>query len=80
VSRAWDDTQETEVTVSTNNVEPLEHRPSDEDLPLEELARRKGVQPVQSLRDMVRPAVFESDEELEAFLAHVSASRHADLA
>jgi hypothetical protein len=67
------------VTVSTDNAEPLERRPS-EDMPLEELARRKGVKPVESLHDMVRLAVFESDEELEAFLAHVSVSRHADLA
>jgi hypothetical protein len=44
------------------------------------LARRKGVRPVQSIHDMAQPAAFESDEELEAFLAHVSSSRHADIA
>jgi hypothetical protein len=45
-----------------------------------DLARRQGVQPVQSLDDMARPDLFDSDEDLEAFLAHVAASRHADLA
>jgi hypothetical protein len=29
---------------------------------------------------MTWPGLYESDEELEAFLAHVLASRHADLA
>jgi hypothetical protein len=44
------------------------------------LARRKGVRPVESVEDMAEDGVFESDEELEEFLAHVYASRHADLA
>jgi hypothetical protein len=45
-----------------------------------ELARGQGVGPVQSLDDMARPELFESDEELDEFLAHVAASRHADTA
>jgi hypothetical protein len=40
----------------------------------------KGVQPVESVRDMAQDGVFGSDEELEQFLAHVYAARHADLA
>ena len=32
------------------------------------------------MHDMARPDMFGSDEELEEFLAHVTASRHADLA
>ena len=42
--------------------------------------KRKGVRPVESVRDMAQDGVFESDEELEQFLAHVYAARHADLA
>jgi hypothetical protein len=38
--------------------------------------RRKRIQPVESVDDMAQPGVFESDEELEAFLAHVHATRH----
>jgi len=77
----WDDEEPgTEVAVTANNAEHLGHQLAEEDLSLDELARRKGVRPVRSVRDMARPGVFESDEELEAFLAHVSASRHADIA
>ena len=47
---------------------------------VEELARRQGVHPVESVEDMARPGIFESDEELEEFLAHVYAARRADLA
>lgn len=45
-----------------------------------ELARRKGVGPVLSVHDMARPNLFGSVDELDAFLAHVAASRRADLA
>jgi hypothetical protein len=44
-----------------------------------EQARRKGVRPVTSVDDMARFDVFDSDEELDAFLAHVHAERHANL-
>lgn len=47
---------------------------------LDELARRKGVKPVASVEEMAQEGIFESDEELEEFLAHVHAARHADLA
>jgi hypothetical protein len=46
---------------------------------LVEQARRKGVRPVTSVDDMARFDVFDSDEELDAFLAHVHAERHANL-
>jgi len=49
-------------------------------IPLDELARRKGVRPVESVDDMAQDGVFESDEELEEFLAHVYTARRADLA
>lgn len=46
---------------------------------IEELARRKGVRPVESLDAMARD-VFASDDELEEFLALVHADRQAGLA
>ena len=72
---------EAEVIVTTNDDAEHPHEPLDEDeLSLDELARRQGVRPVHNVHDMARPHVFESDEELEEFLAHVAACRHADLA
>ncbi|MGO9161274.1 MAG: hypothetical protein ACLP7J_11245 [Streptosporangiaceae bacterium] len=47
---------------------------------MEELASRQGVRPVESVDDMARPALFDSDEEWEAFLADLYASRRSGLA
>jgi hypothetical protein len=49
---------------------------------LDELARAKGLKPVESLEDLERFAldVWESDEDLDAFLVDVRASRNADVA
>jgi hypothetical protein len=47
---------------------------------IDEQVARKGIRPVESVEDMAQAGVFESDEELEQFLAHVYAARHADLA
>lgn len=69
-----------EVTVTTNKAD-YEVRPPDRGtVSVEELAQRRGVRPVESVEDMARPDLFESNEELEEFLAHVYASRRADLA
>lgn len=46
---------------------------------LVEQAQRRGITPVTSVEDMARDDVFESDDELDAFLAHVHAERHANL-
>lgn len=46
---------------------------------LEEQVRARGLRPVAAVEDMAREDVFESDEELDAFLAHVYAERHANL-
>jgi hypothetical protein len=46
---------------------------------VEELARQQKVEPVRSFEDM-RTDLWDSDEELDAFLADVRASRQADLA
>lgn len=57
-------------------------RPADsEDLiPLNELIRSTpGAHPISSV-DELRSDAFETDEELEEFLAFVTESRHADLA
>jgi hypothetical protein len=48
-------------------------------IPIDELARRKGVRPIESPDEMGRD-VFESDEELEEFLAFTADARHAELA
>jgi hypothetical protein len=47
---------------------------------IDEQVARKGIRPVESVEDMAQDGVFESDEELDQFLAHVYAARHADLA
>lgn len=49
-------------------------------VPAEELARRQGVKPVVSVDDLARPDLFESDEELDEFLADLYASRRAGMA
>ncbi len=70
---------EAEVIVATNDAEYPLHESLDEDeLSRDGLARRQGTRPVRNMHDMARPHVLESDEELEEFLAHVAASRHAD--
>jgi hypothetical protein len=46
---------------------------------LDEQVRRRGLQPIASIEDLAREDVFESDEEIDAFIAHVYAERHANL-
>jgi hypothetical protein len=45
---------------------------------LDELARRKGVRPVESMNDLACD-VFDTDEELDEFLQSTYAARRADL-
>jgi len=47
---------------------------------LDELFRAKDAQPVRSADDLVCDGIFETDEELEEFLAYTYAARRADLA
>ncbi len=68
-----------EVALTANSADNAEYRGGEEPS-LDELARRRGVRPVASVHDMARPGLFESDDDLDAFLAHVLAARHADLA
>jgi hypothetical protein len=51
--------------------------PVERELPTEELARQQGVTPVMSLRELARPELWDSDEDYEAFLADLYASRRA---
>lgn len=56
-------------------------RPANDFLSTEELVRRQGVQPITSVIDLAAEIdPFESDDEYDAFLADLYASRRADLA
>jgi hypothetical protein len=48
-------------------------------VPAAEQARRQGVRPIQTVEELIFPEVWESDEELDEFLADLYASRRADL-
>lgn len=66
--------------MSSERSEPTPVPFTAEDEPTEVLARRYGVRPVESVDDMARPGLFESDEEWQEFLADLYASRHAGIA
>lgn len=56
--------------------------PVERDLPTEDLARRQGVTPVaslQELRALSHPELWDSDEDYEAFLADLYASRRVGI-
>ncbi|MGW1056997.1 hypothetical protein [Micromonospora rubida] len=64
----------------SSNAESMPEWPTSEHVPAAELARRQGVRPVASVDDLARPELFESDDELDAFLADLYASRRAGTA
>ena len=65
----------------TSTPEHPEHWSADDFVPTGELARQQGVRPIASVEDLAAvDDPFESDEEYEAFLAHLYASRRAGLA
>ena len=65
----------------TSTPEHPEHWPADDFVSTEELAHRQGVKPIKSVDDLAAEVdPFESDEEYEAFLADLYASRRAGLA
>ena len=66
--------------MSSGHTESLPVPPTADEVPVEELARRQGVRPVESVDDMARPGLFDSDEEWEEFLTDLYASRHSGLA
>ena len=47
---------------------------------LDEQVRRRGLKPIRSVEDLACEGVFESDEELDAFLSYTYAARRTDLA
>jgi len=64
----------------SSNAEQMPVWPMAEHVPAAELARRQGVRPVDSLDDLARPDLFESDDELDDFLSDLYASRRAGTA
>jgi hypothetical protein len=48
-------------------------------VPAGEQVRRQGIQPIASVDELVFPGVWESDEELDDFLADLYASRRASM-
>lgn len=67
--------------VTTSSSAEYPRQAADADLlPLDELIRQTpGAHPIRSI-DELRCDAFDSEEELEEFLAFVTQSRHADLA
>lgn len=67
--------------MTSSNAEWLPARSAgDEHVPVEEQARQQGVSPLASADELVVPGMFESDEELNEFLADLYASRRAGMA
>jgi hypothetical protein len=67
--------------MTSSNAEWLPERPAgDEHAPVEEQARQQGVRPLASADELVVPGMFESDDELDEFLADLYASRRAGMA
>ena len=57
-----------------------DQRPADDFVSTDELARRQGVKPIKSVDELAQPDPWESDEEYEAFLADLYASRRTGFA
>ena len=65
----------------TTNPQKTDRWPDDDFVSTEELVRRQGVRPISSIEDLAADIdPFESDEEYEAFLTDLYASRRADIA
>jgi hypothetical protein len=68
-----------EAPVSTSGADSSAGRPARPRLSAAQLLAAKNTRPIQSLDDLAAD-IFESDEELEEFLAFTHAERHRDLA
>jgi hypothetical protein len=66
--------------VSTNSEKRSAEPPDYDSLSIEELARLQGVEPAKSVADMAYPGIFESDEEVDEFIAYTYAARRRDMA
>ncbi|MGH3929349.1 MAG: hypothetical protein ACRDTF_05160 [Pseudonocardiaceae bacterium] len=47
---------------------------------VDELARRKGIEHIKTIEELACDGVFDTDDEVEEFLAFVTEQRHANLA
>ena len=63
--------------MTSNNADRLPEWGTAEHVPVDELLRRQGIRPIESVDELARPDLFESDEELDEFLAMVYADRRA---
>ncbi|MGH3274009.1 MAG: hypothetical protein ACRDNZ_06735 [Streptosporangiaceae bacterium] len=69
-----------EVVPASASAEYSSHPGIENLMPLEDLIRQTpGAHPISSVQELLCDA-FETDEELDEFLAFVTESRHADLA
>jgi hypothetical protein len=66
--------------MTSNNAEHLPEESTAGHVPAAELLRSQGVRPIESVDELARPDLFESDEELDEFIAYIYASRHTGLA
>lgn len=67
--------------MTSSNAERLPDWPgADQHVPVEKLARQQGVRPLASAEDLIQPGMFESEDELDEFLADLYASRRAGMA
>ncbi|MEU7573065.1 Scr1 family TA system antitoxin-like transcriptional regulator [Micromonospora sp. NPDC049240] len=66
--------------VMSTDAEGTPDWPSTAHVSADELARRQGVEPVANLDELARPGLFESDDELDRFLADLYASRREGIA
>jgi hypothetical protein len=78
--RYWGESDGAEVIpVSTSSAH--EHQPAaPETESLAEQLQRKNVQPIRSAEDLACEGIFDDDEELDEFLAHIYSDRRAALA
>lgn len=51
----------------------------DDHIPIEQLMAAQGIRPIASVAELADPNAFESDEEVEEFLADLYASRRASI-
>jgi hypothetical protein len=74
----WNDAKE--VVATSTNAADIPNPDHDDLVPLAELIRQTpGAHPITSIEEL-RNGAFDSDDELDEFLAFVIQSRHADLA
>lgn len=61
----------------THAADPERPTPLD-DIPIDELARRQGIRPVNSLDELAYPQAWPSDAEYDEFLTDLYRSRRSD--